>query len=112
MTPEKLREKLGKKGLNRDVEIDKKVWDRLMESEHRSSESLAALEHRSEPTFRDNRVKRSIELKDYRWRKMQGDFVAELEHYNPEFRPLMHILVDFPLWLWRNRIKNWGPVTR
>ena len=103
------REKLQKIGNNRDKEITKEEWEKLREEEHRDSRSLAAFEHLSEPTYRDDKETESIELKDYRNRDFEADFVAELEHFNPDKRPLSHILVDFPLWLWRNRIKNWGP---
>ncbi|MFB6100759.1 MAG: hypothetical protein ABEK16_05815 [Candidatus Nanohalobium sp.] len=108
-----LREELLELGYNRDLEIEKRKWMNAKDSEeHEDSRSLAALEHRDEPTYRDTRERRSLELKDYRNRKYDADFVAELEHYNPDKRPLSHLIVDFPLWLWKNRIKNRGPKQR
>lgn len=112
MKSKELQKELKQHGFNRDIEIDEDAWREVLEDEFRSSRSLAAVEHRNEPTYRDNMEKESIELKDYRNRSMEGSFVAELEHYNPEFRPLMHIIVDVPIWLWKNRIKNWGPLVR
>jgi len=109
----KLLNKLEEVGFNRDIEIPKQEWMKIKEKEeHKDSRSLAFLEHRDEPTYRDNRKTKSIELKDYRNRKYKADFVAELEHYNPDKAPLRHILIDFPTWLWKNRIKNKGPKTR
>jgi len=108
--PKTLLKKLEKAGFNRDLEISEKEWKKYREKEeHEDSRSLAALEHRDEPTYRDNKKKKSIELKDYRNRKYQANFVAELEHYNPDKAPIRHILIDFPNWLWKNRIKKQGP---
>lgn len=105
-----LMEKLLQIGYNRDLEIAREKWMKVKEKEeHRDSRTLAVLEHRDEPTYRDNRSKTSIELKDYRNRKYDADFVAELEHYNPDKKPIRHMIVDFPTWLWKNRIKNQGP---
>jgi hypothetical protein len=105
-----LLEKLEKAGYNRDLEISEKMWRKEKEEkEHRDSRSLAALEHRNEPTYRDSKAKKSIELKDYRNRKYNADFIAELEHYNPDHHPAKHALIDFPNWLWKNRIKKQGP---
>lgn len=105
-----LQEKLLQVGYNRDLEISRDEWMRAKDKgQHSDSKTLATLEHRDEPTYRDDNEKKSVELKDYRNRKYNTDFVAELEHYNPDKRPLSHVLIDVPLWLWKNRIKNRGP---
>lgn len=104
-----LREKLEETGYNRDIEISRDLWEIALRNEHQSSRSLASVEHRAEPTYRDDRKRKSVELKDYRERNYEADFVAELEHFNPDKRPLSHLLIDMPLWLWRNRVKNRGP---
>lgn len=105
-----LRKKLLEIGYNRDVEISEEKWREVREEkEHVDRRSLAFLEHRNEPTYTDDRSQESIELKDYRDRGHEANFVAELEHYNPDRKPLGHVIIDFPLWLWKNRIKNRGP---
>ena len=105
-----LREKLQGIGYNRDVEISEEKWREVREEKaHIDRKSLAFLEHRNEPTYRDDRSRKSIELKDYRNKGYEADFVAELEHYNPDSKPLGHVIIDFPLWIWKNRIKNRGP---
>lgn len=106
----RLEAKLKDFGFNRDVEISDEEWKNCMESEHSTSLALAPIERKNEPTYRDNRARESIELKDYRQLDRPECFVAELEHFNPERHPVLHLLVDFPSWLWKNRIKNWGPV--
>lgn len=51
-----------------------------------------------------------MELKDYRERKdFSSNFVAELEHFNPEYHPLLHALIDVPTWILKNRIFNKAP---
>jgi hypothetical protein len=105
-----LREKLLGIGYNRDVEISEGKMGKVREEkEDVDRKSLAFLEHRNEPTYRDDRSSKSIELKYYRKRGYRADFVAELEHYNPDSKPLGHVIIDFPLWIWKNRIKNRGP---
>jgi hypothetical protein len=104
-----IKQKLKQIGYNRDLEISKDAWKSLRNEEHRDQRSLAALEGRDEPTYRDGSATESVELKDYRNRDFEADFVAELEHYNPDKKPLLHLLVDFPNWLWKNRVKNHSP---
>jgi hypothetical protein len=105
-----LRQKLTEIGYNRDTEIEEVEWqEEKEEKEHSDRRSLAAIEHKDEPTYRDDNKTKSVELKDYRNRKYEADFVAELEHYNPDKAPIRHILIDFPNWLWKNRIRNRGP---
>ncbi|MFB6213822.1 MAG: hypothetical protein ABEJ07_04655 [Candidatus Nanohaloarchaea archaeon] len=107
---EGLVEKLKSAGYNRDVVISSEEWQEMLPEEHSSDLALAALEQRDEDTYRDDRKRTSVELKDYRHRDMRGEFVAELERFNPEHHPVLHLLIDFPSWLWKNRIRNRGPV--
>jgi len=105
-----LRDRLLELGYNRDLEISREEWMKVnQEEEHKGSRSLAVIEHRDEPTYRDNRKTESVELKDYINQKYEADFIAELEHYNPDKAPLRHVLIEFPTRLWKNRIKNRGP---
>jgi len=99
-------------GFNRDLEITKKEWKEEKKKTNTTKRSLGAVLNLDEKTYRDDKKEKSIELKDYRHKKYEADFVAELEHYNPEKAPIRHILIDFPTWLWKNRIKNKGPKTR
>jgi hypothetical protein len=104
-----IRERLENLGYNRDLEVSEDEWRALRDEEHSDRRTMAFIGRIDEATFRDDRKRKSIELKDYRNRSFDSEFVAELEHFNPDKRPLSHILVDMPLWLWRNRIKNRGP---
>jgi hypothetical protein len=103
---------LEKAGFNRDIEIDQETWEKAKEQCQSSRKSLATTLRIEQPVYRDGKIRKSIELKDYRKREFEADFVAELEHFNPEKRPISHIIVDFPHWLWKNRIKNRGPRKR
>jgi len=47
--------------------------------------------------YRDYRVRDSLHLKDLsNVKNREKDFMVELERYNPRFRPLSHLLIDFP----------------
>ena len=105
-----LRQKLMEIGYNRDTDIEEVEWqEEKGEKEHSDRRSLAAIENKDATTYRDDNKTKSVELKDYKNRKYEADFVAELEHYNPDKAPIRHILIDFPNWLWKNRIRNRGP---
>lgn len=99
-------------GFNRDIEVEKEKWMRAKE-ELELAESILALptfEPVEEPTFRDDKSFKSVELKDYSHRSdFKADYVAELEHFNPEHHLILHGLVDVPLWWLRNRLLNRGP---
>ncbi|PSH01859.1 MAG: hypothetical protein BRC27_00620 [Nanohaloarchaea archaeon SW_10_44_10] len=53
--------------------------------------------------YRDHRVRDSLHLKDLsNVKNREEDFVVELEKFNPRFRPLSHLLIDFPTWCIRS----------
>lgn len=112
MPDEKLEQKLGMLGYNRDVEVEKDTWlnAKAWSEVSGSMLGLSTILRTNEPIFRDEKEMKSIELKDYRNRSdFENSFVAKLEHFNPEVHPILHVLVDVPTWVVRNRIMNRGP---
>lgn len=58
--------------------------------------------------YRDNKVRDSLHLKDLsNVENREEDCVVELEKFNPRFRPLSHLLIDFPTWCIRS---DTGPI--
>ena len=107
---ENLVEKLKEIGFNRDVVIDRKDWIQEEKNLHKTRLSLANIEGKNEEAFRDNRFELSLELKDCsHLDKIDGDYIAELEKFNPEHHPILHVLTDFPIWILKNRILNSQP---
>jgi len=111
----KLLDKLDDVGYNRDIEISKKIWmeakDELKTS--KSILGLPSLFRVEEPIFRDTEPTKSVELKDYSSRTdFEPDYVAELEHFNPQHHKILHMLVDVPIWTLKNRLLNRGPKTK
>lgn len=100
-----LIEKLAATGYNRDTVIEEGDFSQALEEMHQTDLSLAFLEHKKEPSYRDKRARKSLHLKDLTQLDMDEDYVAELERFNPEHHPVLHLLVDFPLWFWRNRVR-------
>ncbi|MFB6208949.1 MAG: hypothetical protein ABEJ56_02300 [Candidatus Nanohaloarchaea archaeon] len=106
---DELIERLEDIGFNRDVVIDHDEWLEERERMHETRLSLAGIEGKDEKTFRDDRFEVSLELKDCSHLDMEGDYIAELEKFNPEHHPVLHILTDFPVWFLKNRIFNRQP---
>ena len=92
-------------GYNHDEEVDEEDFQEALQSMHETDLDLAALIGKDEPSFRDDRPRKSLHLKDLSRLERDEDYIAELEHFNPEFHPILHVLVDFPLWLLRNRVR-------
>lgn len=100
---DELIEELREDSFNKNVEIDKERWEKYQEDLHLTNLSLAEFLNKNKPSYRDNRKLTSIHLKDYRnYEHSDKDFVVELERFNPEHHPLLHLLTDFPLYLWKN----------
>lgn len=105
-------QKLNNTGYNRDIEVSEDIW-LCAKEELEASKSILGLPtilRISQPIFRDRKRMRSVELKDYRKRdNFDADFVAELEHFNPEKHPVLHAIIDVPIWTVKNRFLNPGP---
>ena len=64
-------------GYNRDTDIEEVEWqEEKEEKEHSYRRSLAAIEHKDEPTYRDDKQTKSIQNKDYRNKKYETDFIT------------------------------------
>lgn len=112
ISKEELKQKLNDSGYNRDIEINEEMW-RGAKDDLEASQSILGLPSIlkiNQTIFRDKKRTKSIELKDYRNRKdYENEFVAELEHFNPERHPFLHSIIDVPLWALKNRVLNNGP---
>lgn len=105
MNREELIRQLEQVGFNRDIRIPEEIWSSVIEEMHPTDLSLASVIGKDEPSFRDGESNLSLHLKDCTGVDAEEKYIAELERYNPEKHPVRHLLVDFPLWLWRNRIR-------
>lgn len=104
--------KLNNAGHNRDIEVSEELWLCAKEDLKASESSLGipSLLQINEPIFRDRKRTSSVELKDYHKRdNFDSDFVAELEHFNPEHHPILHSIIDVPIWTLKNRLLNKSP---
>ena len=96
---------LRKSGFNRNVKIPEDIWKKHERNIYRTELSLARFLNQEKKSYRDDRKVLSLHLKDYRnFNNSEKKFVVEVERFNPEYYPLMHLITDFPNWIWHNRI--------
>lgn len=91
-------------GYNIDTEISRQEFMERIEEMHETDLSLADFQRKNEPSYRDDRARKSLHLKDLSDLDREEKYIAELERFNPEHHPVLHLLVDFPIWLFRNRL--------
>lgn len=94
---------LRKHGHAYDVVVPDELFEQAKEELHRTKRTLP----KDGPTYRDDRKRHSIHVTDCRGvdrGEKKGDvIVGHLEHFNPEHHPVLHALIDYPLWWWKNR---------
>ncbi len=87
-----------------DVVIPDDLFEENTDRLHRSSRSLP----KDGPTYRDDRRFHSVHVTDCRGvdrgEKLGDVVVGHLEYVNPEYHPILHALIDYPLWWVKNRI--------
>jgi hypothetical protein len=98
---DELVEELRQAGYNTEIELSQESFRIYREYFHPTKLSLASFLFLSQGSFRDNRSRDSVHLKDVREMGREENFIAELERYNPERFPVRHALIDFPGWIWR-----------
>lgn len=100
-----IKEYLSKYGHGCDMVIPTELFEQQKDEE--LHESRLALP-KDGPTYRDDRKRHSVHVTDTRGidrGEKKGDVVVgHLEVFNPEHHPVLHALVDYPLWWLRNRI--------
>lgn len=68
-----LVDRLSEIGYNYDKEIDEEDFQEALKSMHENDLSLAFLERKNEPSFRDDRPRKSLHLKDSPdWKEMRN----------------------------------------
>lgn len=100
-----IQEYLKDYGYGYDVVVPTELFERQKAEElHESKLALP----KDGPTYRDDRKHHSVHVTDTRGvergEKKGGVIVGHLEVFNPEHHPVLHALVDYPLWWWKNRI--------
>lgn len=99
-----------KSGFNYDTEVPEDIFEKNKSKLHTTNRTVVTEMYPEAESYRDKNRRRSIHLTDFREvkrEKMASDvIVAHLEHFNPEHHPVLHFLVDLPLWYYRNRIRE------
>lgn len=99
-TEESIRSYLREKGHAYDAVIPDDLFEEEKDTLHQSRRSLP----KNGPTYRDDRRMHSVHVIDLR--DINGGIVGHLEWFNPEHHPILHTLIDYPLWWWKNRIRE------
>ena len=97
-------------GYSYDTEIPEELYLKCEEALEETDRTIVTSHHPNASSYRDSNSRKSVHLTDFRNisrdDKESDVIVAHLEHFNPEHHPILHTLVDFPLWYYRNRIKE------
>ncbi|WP_414837377.1 hypothetical protein ACK3SF_03855 [Candidatus Nanosalina sp. VS9-1] len=95
-------------GYSYDTAVPEELFERCRDSLEETERTRVTKYFPEASSYRDERRRKSVHLTDYRGLerdRMESDLVvAHLEHFNPEYHPVLHTLIDFPLWYIRNRI--------
>lgn len=107
--PKKLREFLEKEsGFSYDTEIPEEIFEECSEALNPTDRTVVTEMYPDAVSYRDSKKRTSVHLTDFRGverdSKASNVIVAHLEHFNPEYHPILHAVVDTPLWFLRNRI--------
>ena len=103
-----LRGKLLVRGYGVDTEIDEEMFRESKVELEETSRTVVDRMYPEATVYRDDRRSSSVHLTDYRGverDEMRSDvIVAHLELFNPEYHPILHAVVDTPVWFVRNRV--------
>ena len=110
-SPEELKEYIMEEvGQNHDVKVPEKLFEDNIHYLHETSLTTVTHYFPEALSYRDDEKTDSVHITDYRGIERDelesNVIVGHLERYNPEHRPVMHALIDYPLWHWKNRIKE------
>jgi len=110
-SPEELKKYiLEEAGHNYDIKIPEELFEENKQHLHETSLTTVTQHFPEALSYRDDEKIDSVHVTDYRGierEELESDvIVGHLERYNPEHRPVMHALIDYPLWHWKNRIRE------
>lgn len=99
---EKLRNYIDERaGHNCDVKIPPHIFEKCREELSETNRTVVETK-----SFRDSENYRSLHISDFRPKSSEDLIVGHIEKFNPEnnFLIPLHILVDFPLWILKNKV--------
>jgi hypothetical protein len=103
-----LREFLRRKGYGLDVEVPEKLFETSLTDLEETSRTTVTRIYPEAESYRDSRRFSSIHVTDYRGVEREDQesdvIVAHLEFFNPEKHPVLHTLIDTPVWFVKNRL--------
>lgn len=93
-----------------DFELSEEDFERLKASLQEARRTIVTDKYPGADSYRDSNRMRSLHVTDYRGVErddaVSDVIVAHIENFNPEEHPVLHALVDIPLWFYRNRVKE------
>ncbi len=101
---------LDRSGFSYDTEIPEKIFEEAESYLHLTDRTTVTNIYPEAESYRDSNSRRSVHLTDFRGverEEMKSDvIVAHLERFNPEHHPVLHSLIDLPVWYYKNRIRE------
>jgi len=95
-------------GFNVDHEVPEELFVENQSQLYETNRSIVNQLNPEAKTMRDDKSRRSLHLTDYRNverdKKVSNIIVGHVEHFNPEKHPILHAIIDTPLWFIKNRI--------
>lgn len=97
-------------GYSYDTEIPEELLEKCEDALEETDRTTVTKYFPDAKSYRDDNARVSVHLTDYRGlerEELESDIiVAHLERFNPEHHPVLHALIDFPVWYYKNRIRE------
>jgi hypothetical protein len=97
-------------GYSYDTEIPEELFEKCEDALEETDRTTVTKHFPNAKSYRDSNSRVSVHLTDYRGlerEELDSDtIVAHLERFNPEHHPVLHALIDFPMWYYKNRIRE------
>jgi len=97
-------------GYSYDIEIPEQLFENNTEFLEQTDLTTVTYHFPEARSYRDSKPRKSVHLQDYRGIDREnrvGDvLVAHLERFNPEYHPILHALIDYPIWFYKNNIRE------
>jgi len=97
-------------GYSYDTKIPENLFRKCSDVLEENDRTTVTEQYPEAASYRDDNSRRSVHLTDFRGverDEMESDvIVAHLERFNPEHHPILHTLVDLPVWYYKNRIEE------
>ncbi len=101
---------LDQSGFSYDTEIPEELFEEEKHSLHLTDRTTVTDIYPDAESYRDDEKRKSVHITDFRGvdrDEMKSDvIVAHLERFNPEHHPILHSLIDLPMWYYKNRIRE------